>query len=108
MEQFGSGELFVKLLTPISFLIFTLVQVRQKALYQLLTNPNISKNVFMKHQYCFAQVNFFHTDLMDRTHKWQTAVYPHALARASMLWRRMSVRFAVVGKAARCDSIMQM
>ncbi len=47
------------------------------------------------------QVNFFHTDLMDRTHKWQTAVYPHALARVSIVWRRMSVRFAVVGRAAR-------
>jgi len=30
MEQFGSGELFVKLLTPISFLIFTLVQVSKR------------------------------------------------------------------------------
>uniref|UniRef100_A0A914W7L3 Piezo-type mechanosensitive ion channel component n=1 Tax=Plectus sambesii TaxID=2011161 RepID=A0A914W7L3_9BILA len=49
LEQFSRGRLLIKLLTPISFLIFTLIQV-----------------------------NFFHSDLIERTRKWEQAVYPSA------------------------------
>uniref|UniRef100_A0A915B433 Piezo-type mechanosensitive ion channel component n=1 Tax=Parascaris univalens TaxID=6257 RepID=A0A915B433_PARUN len=46
LERFSSGQLFIRLLTPISFLIFTLVQM-----------------------------NFFHENLMERTGKWEKAFY---------------------------------
>ncbi|VDK64254.1 unnamed protein product [Anisakis simplex] len=56
LERFSSGRLFVKLLTPISFLIFTLIQM-----------------------------NFFHENLMERTGKWEKAFYHNRSRLATML-----------------------